>query len=216
MILENARTVSALIRHFKHDPDEQLRLIELCGEWLNAFHCASATRCKFPIDAKMNAYAHLSQQLEADDVQITTKHIVLRGIQKLQQLVGGFANAATVSANQNGNFQMANLVYEGHQLTYNGNSTDQPAPVGNDIATFLLNYTLFSQDMNIIGSAKLISEVVIAAFFRGYTLVQPNDPSFQFTVYTELLDALIEIPMNRSERTKEAQRALDKLRPIML
>ena len=78
--------------------------------------------------------------------------------------------------------------------------------MGHDIARLLLDYTAILRSSKELENGQIIPAVAIEAFFRGYRLVGPDDPSVQFLPYAKTLGSLVNVPQRRNKRSKTNQK----------
>jgi hypothetical protein len=203
------------MRDAAEDNARQLELLQLAGEWLDAYHRTkvSETRIFQPKHA-VNYYHDLGEKIQSGDLKVAAKPLILQGVERLSELANKYSDQETVSAVQYGDFHMRNLIFDGTCLTGINISKNQPAPVGHDIARLLLDYTAILRSSKELESGQIIPADAIEAFFAGYRLVGPNDPSVQFLPYAKILGSLVNVPQRRNDRSKTNQKTLERLRPI--
>jgi len=206
---------SEYMRDAAEDNARQLELLQLAGEWLDAYHRTkvSETRIFQPKHA-VNYYHDLGEKIQSGDLKVAAKPLILQGVERLSELANKYSDQQTVSAVQYGDFHMRNLIFDGTCLTGINISKNQPAPVGHDIARLLLDYTAILRSSKELESGQIIPADAIEAFFAGYRLVGPNDPSVQFLPYAKILGSLVNVPQRRNDRSKTNQKTLERLRPI--
>jgi hypothetical protein len=117
----------------------------------------------------------------------------LHGVERLSELAAKYSDQPTVSAVQSGDFHMRNLIFDGTCLTRINISKNQPAPMGHDIARLLLDYTAILRSSKDLESGQIIPADANEAFFGGYRLVGPDDPSVQFLPYAKILGSLVSV-----------------------
>ena len=78
--------------------------------------------------------------------------------------------------------------------------------MGHDIARLLLDYTAILRSSKELENGQIVPADAIEAFFRGYRLVGPDDPSVQFLPYAKILGPLVNVPQRRNERSKTNQK----------
>ena len=206
---------SEFMRDATDDHTRQLELLQHAGEWLDAYHRTkvSETRIFQPKHA-VSYYHDLSERIQSGDLKVAAKPLILHGVERLSELAAKYSDQQTVSAVQYGDFHMCNLIFDGTCLTGINISRNQPAPVGHDIARLLLDYTAILRSSKELENGQIIPADAIEAFFRGYRLVGPDDPSVQFLPCAKILSSLVNVPQRRNERSKTNQKTLERLRPI--
>ena len=133
---------SEFMRDAAEDHAKQLEMLQLAGEWLDAYHRTkvSETRIFQPKHA-VNYYHNLGEKIQSGDLKVAAKPLILHGVERLSELAAKYSDQPTVSAVQYGDFHMRNLIFDGTCLTGINISKNQPAPLGHDIARLLLDYT---------------------------------------------------------------------------
>ena len=162
----------------------------------------------------MNYYHDVVEKNQSGDLKVAAKPLILQGVERLSELAAKYSDQQTISAVQYGDFHMRNLIFDGTCLTGINISKNQLAPVGHDIARLLLDYTAILRSSKELESGQIIPADAIEAFFAGYKLVGPNDPSVQFLPYAKILGSLVSVPKRRNERSKTNQKTLERLRSI--
>lgn len=193
----------------------QLRLLKHAGRWLDAFHrCGIEERRVFRPSYTLQYYRTLRTRILEGEERPAARKLFLRGIDKLEAIAPDYENRNTVSAIQHGDFHMRNLVFDGQCLTGIDITKAAPAPVGYDIAKILLDFTTLLRSPEGLDAGQLLPDDVQRAFFAGYRLTGPEDPSVGFLLHARLLATMAQIPQDRQARSLARQRRLRRLRPF--
>lgn len=208
-------TLTHAMHDAAEDVEKQLDLLRQCGQWLDAFHRSAPTDAR-PLQPKftLNLYGNLKSQITSGETKVAVPDLILKGIETLFEQAPVFEGKPTMAAVQHGDFHMQNLIYDGVRLSGIDISKNQVAPVGYDIAKLLLDYTIDMRGAGDLSSGQVVPEDAIDAFFDGYTLVGPDDPSFRFLIIARVLGTLNLVPANPSERSLGKERTLSLLTPI--
>jgi len=172
---------SEFMRDATDDHTKQLELLQHAGEWLDAYHRTKVSETQiFQPKHAVSYYHDLSERIQSGDLKVAGKPLISHGVERLSELATKYSDQQTVSAVQYGDFHMRNLIFDGTCLTGINISRNQPAPVGHDIARLLLDYTAILRSSKELENGQIIPADAIEAFFRGYRLAGPDDPSVQF------------------------------------
>ena len=109
---------SEFMRDAAEDHAKQLEMLQLAGEWLDAYHRTkvSETRIFQPKHA-VNYYHDLGEKIQSGDLKVAAKPLILHGVERLSELAAKYSDQPTVSAVQYGDFHMRNLIFDGTCLT---------------------------------------------------------------------------------------------------
>ena len=102
------------MRDATDDHTRQLELLQHAGEWLDAYHRTkvSETRIFQPKHA-VRYYHDLSEKIQAGNLKIAAKPLILHGVERLSELTTKYSDQQTVSAVQYDDFHMRNLIFDG-------------------------------------------------------------------------------------------------------
>lgn len=199
----------------RQTPQRQLDLLTQAGRWLDAYHRHGPLETRnFKPHFTVRYYTSLRDQILSGEKQVAARQLFLRGIKALAEMAPEFDNQPTIAAAQHGDFHMRNLIFDGTCLAGIDLSSNQPGPVGHDIAKFLLDYTSIERKASDLRPGQVVHDDAKEAFFQGYTVVGPNDPSVNFLLYSKILGELIHVQPDAKDRTLAKERTLARLRPI--
>ena len=194
---------------------EQLELLTKCGAWLDIFHRSQGHETReFRPKHTLRHYQNLRTQIETGDSKTVARSLFLRGIDKLTEVAPSVAGVVTIAAMQHGDLHLRNLIWNNGQIAGIDVTKDRAAPVGYDIAKILLDFTTVFRSDDGLAAGQIVHRDTFEAFFKGYTLVGPDDPSVRLLLYSRILATLKTVPAKQKERTDAKQRTLDRLRPI--
>jgi hypothetical protein len=105
---------SEFTRETTDDHTTQPELLQHAGEWLDAYHRTkvSETRAFQPKHA-VSYYHDLSEKIQAGDLKVAAKPLILHGVERLSELATKYSDQQTVPAVQYGDFNMRNLIFDG-------------------------------------------------------------------------------------------------------
>lgn len=186
------KTLEAQLRSGRaHGP-----LLRRAGAWLAAYHGAGEVeprtyRPHFMLD-------HIAQKADA----------VRAGMRKVAELDlflaccdalpdRALAGQMTLSAPKHGDFNTRNLLLGPEGETALDFKPPSSAPVGFDIVRMLMDYAELHQP----AGADLLLQATQDAFFKGYTLVGPDDPAVRFLPHVQLLNDWMAIPHQETQRS---------------
>ena len=127
----------------------------------------------------MNYYHELSEKIQTEDLKFVAKPFILRWVERLSEFATKYSNQQTVSAVQYGDFHMRNLIFDGTCLTETNISRNPPAPVSDEIARLLLDYTAILRSSKELENGQIIPAYAIEASFGGYRLFGQCPPAPQ-------------------------------------
>ncbi len=208
-------TFAELVRKAEGRPVQQLDLLKQAGVWLDAYHRTQIEERRiFQPKYTVCYYQELEKQITAGIATVPARQLFLAGIRRIIELAPQFEGQQTISAIQHGDFHLFNLIRDDQRTLGLDFSSDQMAPVGHDISKVLLDFTTLTRSANEVAPGRVVPEDVTSAFFEGYKMVGPNDPSLAFLLYPRVLSTLARVPQKKALRTEAKQRTLRRLRPF--
>jgi Phosphotransferase enzyme family len=179
------------------DPAAQPRALEQAGIWAAAFHAARPTEARHFQPRKM--MDHLLQI--AADVGRGTRPVVdparwLAIVARIRPMAAKAQGAPTVSAVRHGDLVGRNLIADGDMVWGIDLSPVQTAPVGYDIARFLMDHMWTHARLAALRPGQLVSDPVRDAFFRGYRLIGPNDGTLPFLIAVRFALDWLSLPVD--------------------
>lgn len=202
------RTVYDLLEH-GGEPADALRR---AGRWLAAFHRASGTEARvFQPRFMRDHVGHLMRQHEAGEIALVRPRDFARHGAAVVALAGAHEGRQTVSSTTHGDMHLRNILLDEGQSWGIDFSALHSAPVGFDIARLLLHYTGVFADLDALPPGAVVHPDLLAAFFEGYDLVGPDDPSVQYLLHVRLLMDWAAIPARRMARSAGQTRRLQRL-----
>lgn len=191
------------------DPAECL---ERGGRWIAAFHRATFAETRtFQPKFMRNHIAHLLEQQAKGEISIAQPAAFRRHAEVAIALAGQFEGRKTASAATHGDMNLRNILLDGprgHGIDF---SASHNAPVGFDVARFLLHYVGVFAELEAVPKGDVIAPDLLAAFFQGYDLVQADDPSVQYLLRVRLLMDWASLPSAAFDRSLPQRRRLDRL-----
>jgi len=197
------------------DLPTQMGLLKRAGEWLDTFHRAHVDERRiFQPKYTLRHLREFRAEIEAGRREVPAKRLFLNGIAHMEAIAPQFEGRQTVSCLQHGDLHMRNLIVSEGSISGIDFGKLHAAPVGHDIAKLLLDYTRFMRPAQDIAVGHVVPQDAIEAFFDGYKLTGPDDPSVGFLLFSSLMSELKLVPKRRQDRTHGKQRFLEQLRPI--
>jgi hypothetical protein len=163
------------------DPRDHDVLLARAGAWAAAFHASQPTeQRKFQPRFMANHLGKLAADVAAGQRPVTDPTRFQAIVAAVRAQSAPAQDAPTVSAVRHGDLQARNLIIDG-QVTWGIDlSPVQSAPVGYDIARFLLDHMEMHADLRGLRPGKVITDEVWEGFFRGYHLTGSDDASVRF------------------------------------
>lgn len=207
--------LSDLMRLHEGDVEGRLALLRRAGAWLDAFHrCQIVERRKFQTKYTTNRYKRVRDEILAGRRDVAAEQSILQGIEYLLNIAADYTGQETVSARQHGDLHMRNLIVSEDRVAGIDVTKSDGAPVGFDVAKLLLDYASVIEAGESASAGQILSRDAKDAFFDGYTLVGPDDPSVNFLMVPRVLATLMRIPKQEGDRSPANRRTLKVLRTI--
>jgi hypothetical protein len=163
------------------DPRDHAGLLERAGAWTAAFHGARATeQRRFQPRFMADHLAKLAAEVASGTRRVADPPRFQAIVAAVRASAGAAQDAPTVSAVRHGDLQARNLIIDGDVTWGIDLSPVQAAPVGYDIARFLLDHMASVADLRDQKRGQVVTDAVRTAFFRGYDLTGPDDAAVGF------------------------------------
>lgn len=193
----------------------QLVVLETAGRWLDHYHRARTTEFRtFNPRWAVNHYCQIRNRIETGKLGVPAPGLFLKGVSKIEEEAANLKGLETVACIQHGDFHMGNLIWDGKVLTGIDISTGHLAPVGHDVNKFLVDYVRRFRHASALSTGQVLPPDVREAFFSGYTLVSPEDPTVRLFSHAQLLELWMKIPKRKKDRTRAKQLCLQQIKPI--
>lgn len=193
----------------------QLEMLERVGKWLDHFHRSSIEeRRKFHPNWTKNRYLDLRNSAEAGRLKVPETKLFTDCIDVIERLAPELRGQETISALPHGDFHAGNLIWDGETLTGIDLGSGGATPVGHDINKFLIDHVRRFCSVEELAPGQLHPDDVKEAFFSGYKLVEPSDPTVRLFALTQLIETWMLIPDDKLKRSEAKQTCLAQIRPI--
>tara|TARA_R110000850_G_scaffold30911_3_gene85431 strand:+ start:492 stop:1496 length:1005 start_codon:yes stop_codon:yes gene_type:complete len=207
--------MSDLMRDAHGDLTRQDVLLRRAGGWLSLFHGDQLdARRPFRPKFTLRWFHRVRDEIVRGERAVPSSDLFLRGIRTLDAVAPRFDGVRSASCAQHGDMHMRNLVMSGDTVWGLDVSKSDPAPVGHDVAKLLFDYVSLFVPAGEIPEGEVLPDRVRKAFFAGYEVVDPDDPSVGFLIYVKLLSTWLHVPADPTQRTAAKQRTLDRILPI--
>lgn len=170
-------------RNENHEP-----FLHAAGVWLGAYHAATFEQER-PFQPKfMLDHMHrLSDQMERGERKILGQ----RRFVSLARDMGTYAQDATGHlgkvSSKHGDLNAHNILIDGTRAVALDFLAPSTAPVGYDIARFLLSYVQMVGDLDSLPKGHVLPPDAMQAFFEGYGNISSNDPVVHFLMRIQIL-----------------------------
>lgn len=202
------RTVYDLLDHGEDAADALRR----AGRWMAAFHRASGTEERtFQPRFMRDHIGHLLRQQKTGEIALARPKDFARHAAAAIALAKAHEGRRTLSAATHGDMHLRNILLDGTRSWGIDFSALHAAPVGFDIARLLLHYTGVFADLDALPGTSVVHPDLLRAFFQGYDLVGPDDPSVQYLLRVRILMDWAAIPARRYARSTGQTRRLRRL-----
>ncbi|SFB04605.1 Predicted kinase, aminoglycoside phosphotransferase (APT) family [Poseidonocella pacifica] len=190
-------------------------VLERAGRWIAAFHRASGPEARtFQPRFMRDHIAHLLGQLDRNEIAVANPRLFKRHAGDCIALASNFEGRETMSSATHGDMNLRNILLDGPKSAGIDFTALHSAPVGFDIARLLLHFTGLHADPAQIPEGHVVPPEALAGFFRGYTLVGPEDPSVGYLLRVRLLMDWVSIPARLRDRSFAATLRLERLRRL--
>ncbi|NIZ60536.1 hypothetical protein DL239_06050 [Sedimentitalea sp. CY04] len=211
----NGEPLSDPMLRAMNDSAAQMDLLKRAGAWLDRFHRSHLDeRRTFQPKFTLRHLREFRASIESGQREVPAKPLILRGIAHMEAIAPQFKGQQTVSCLQHGDLHMRNLIVSDQSIGGIDFAKSGAAPVGHDIAKLLLDYTRFMRPSSDIPAGQVVPQDAVEAFFDGYQLTGPDDPSVGFLLFSSVISVLKLVPKHRRDRSHGKQRFLEQLRPI--
>lgn len=186
--------------------------LKRAGRWMAAFHRATFAETRtFQPKFMRNHITHLLGQEDRGEITIAQPSAFRRHAAVAIEIAQHFEGRKTASAATHGDMNLRNILLDGPCGYGIDFSASHNAPVGFDVARFLLHYSGVFADPGRVPQGSVIAPDMLAAFFDGYDLVPGDDPSVQYLLRVRLLMDWASMPGAVQNRTRPQQLRLDRL-----
>jgi aminoglycoside phosphotransferase (APT) family kinase protein len=169
------------------------------GRWMAAFHRApEMERRPFRPHFMADHLGLLARQVEAGEKRVPVRGEFLRHVAAVREMAPAFAGKPRLSSVRHGDLHTRNIILgEGRAF---GIDFHPPggAPVGFDIARFLLDHAERQARVEDIPPGHVAPPDAVAAFFDGYDLVPPDDAGVTFLMRVRMLTNWAAMPPSRT------------------
>lgn len=204
--------LSNALRDGKGDPADLLRR---AGAWVAGFHRGGfGERRIFQPKFTTRYLAQIVGEVEQGARQVARRSDFLDAARGLMALQSAFEGAETVSAHTHGDLHMRNLIIGDGRCWGIDFAGGNQAPVGHDIARLLVDYATLHADHDRIAPGDVLPEAMLSAFFAGYDLVGPEDPSVRLLLRHRVLADWWGLPATGMQRSAAQERRFRRLMPL--
>ncbi|MGH1412508.1 MAG: aminoglycoside phosphotransferase family protein [Pelagimonas sp.] len=181
--------------------EEQAEIMRKAGQWLGEFHQATLGAPRvFQPKYTLNYLREVIQEVKDQKRQVIDPRRFLTCAEALSGRQTLFEGRKTAGAQTHGDLHMRNvLVGESvHGIDF---SASREVPVGHDIGRLLSDYAILRAPHHEIRPGEVIPILVRNAFFQGYGLVGPEDPSVQLLMRHRVLAEWWGLPAQQDQRS---------------
>lgn len=185
------------------------------GRWMAAFHSAMFDQDRvFQPRYMRNHLTHLLDQIDSGEIQVPARRVFQGHAQTVVALAENYIGQNTKSAMTHGDMNLRNILLEGQGGTGIDFSANHYAPVGFDIARFLLHFAGLFVDIAEVPKGHVLPPRYLAAFFEGYDLVSAEDVSVQYLLRVRVLSDWASMPAKTHRQTMRQIMRLQQLKSL--
>ncbi len=191
-------------------------MVRRSGKWMAAFHRAGFAEDRVYQPHFMRDHiAHLLQQVESGEKEIADFELFERYAKIVMWKSEQFEGQQTKSSRTHGDMHLRNLMLGNHGRSWGLDfTTERSAPVGHDIARFLVEYVVTQLGATDYVAGHVVPPDVMEVFFKGYDFVKADDPSVQYLLKVRILMDWAGQPADPDKRSAKRQARLDNLRAL--
>jgi Ser/Thr protein kinase RdoA (MazF antagonist) len=194
---------------------EPLPVLARAGKWMAAFHRDPAIEKRsFRPHFMADHLGHLAQQVKAGEKNVPARAEFLHHVATIRAMAPAFVNRAGVTSVRHGDLHTRNIILDGgmgYGIDFHPPGT---APVGFDIARFLLHYTEKLVSTDAMQPGHVVPAAALAAFFNGYDVIPPDDAAVTFLLRVRILTNWASFPPSRRVMSLMQLTRFAKLRAI--
>lgn len=191
------------------------QILRRSGEWAASFHGSFSTNERvFQPHFMVNHISRVCEKVEASEVSLPERDLFIRCCERIPFIADQFMNGKTVSGQKHGDLNTRNILIGPKGVYGLDFAPESQAPVGYDIARFLMDYAELFQNTSDVTRGQLLSADAVQAFFKGYDLVGPDDPAVGFLPFVQILNDWRIIPAKKSDRSIRQSRRLAAIREL--
>ena len=213
-LMEEVRgdTVAELLSQGRN-PNNMLRR---SGGWMSTFHQASFSEDRIYQPRFMRDHiVRLLQQVQDGEKEIADFDEFELYAKIVMWNAERYENKRTKSSRTHGDMHLRNLILGNKGRSWGLDfTTERNAPVGHDIARFLVEYATTQLEPSNYVAGHVVPPDVLNVFFRGYDFVGADDPSVQYLLKVRLLMDWAGQPADPSARSVKREVRLHNLKAI--
>ncbi|WP_146590306.1 phosphotransferase [Puniceibacterium confluentis] len=193
-------------------PQTVAALLTRAGAWVAAFHRGQigAPRTFQPRFTEQYLRQVMSE-VRDQSRRVAEPEFFLSCAERLCALAHRYEGQQTVTAKTHGDLHLSNLLIGTRNVWGIDFAGGRTVPVGHDLARLLVDYATGFALRDDIAPGEVLPEAAEQAFFRGYDLVGPGDPSVQMLLRNRVLADWWGIPDREEHRTVAQARRLHGL-----
>lgn len=180
---------------------EPLRHLEVAGRWLADFHRTSLEDAEVfrpkPIE---NRFRRQVEEITSGDKDVVERDHFLRVASHLLSELPSFIRRKSHFARCHGDYNLRNVIQGPTDVWAIDLGRGARKPIGCDIAQALIHYTSTLANLDNLRPGEIVPRPAIRAFFRGYDVTKPNDPSVQVWLRAQFLRSWMHIPVRAMDR----------------
>lgn len=179
----------------------QARAMRQAGAWLGQFHRATVVESRiFQPKYTLGYLRDVITEVQTGKREVVDAERFLACASSLCANQQMYEGRETKAAQTHGDLHMRNLLM-GPQVKAVDFSADHVVPVGHDIARLLSDYAILRARHDDIPPEEALPVAIRNAFFDGYGLVGPDDPSVQLLVRHRILAEWWGLPADPQDRS---------------
>jgi hypothetical protein len=186
--------------------EQQASAMRRAGAWLGAYHRATYIETRvFQPKYTLGYLQDVTQEVRNGTREVVEPDRFLACAGTLHARKHLFEGRSTIAAQTHGDLHMRNLLM-GPLVKAVDFSAERVVPVGHDIGRLLSDYAILRAPHDDIPPGEVLPILVRDAFFDGYCLIGPEDPSVQLLIRHRVLAEWWGLPADQQDRSVAQQR----------
>ncbi|APZ52570.1 phosphotransferase [Salipiger abyssi] len=196
-------------------PEAQAWLLRRAGAWLDGYHRATLGEARvFQPKFTLRYLDTVRGEVLEGAREIAQKERFLACIETIFSAAARYEGRQTMTARTHGDLHLRNLLLDRAGCLGIDFAAGRVVPVGHDIARLLADYAILHAPQERIARGEVLPDFARKAFFEGYTLVGPDDPSVGLLLRNRVLAEWWGLPARAEARSAAQARRFVQLMPL--
>lgn len=191
------------------DPAAHLPYLRRTGAWLAGFHRVDLGEPRiFQPKFSVRYLRVILDEVRSGHRPVVEQARFERCAEYLCDLQPAYEGRRTVTAQTHGDLHMRNVLVGEDRVWGIDFAGGRVVPVGHDVARLLVDYATLRAPHERVAAGMVLPDEALRAFFEGYDLVGPDDPSVQLLLRHRVLADWWGLPAQRSAAQERRRKRL--------